>query len=128
MTSISSAVRLPPSSTARRSAAFNASHIGRLGAPPSGGNVSSVMSSPVACLAFFESIGRTCPAAQYRAQGKVLPRGAGPSGEEGGGGTETGVIAKILFSARGLWIADYLRRRTRRAARPETILAPALNK
>ena len=72
--------------------------------PPAGGHVSSVMSSPVARLAFFESIGRTCPAAQYRAQGKVLPRGAGHRGNKGDA-TETVVNAKILFSVRDLWIA-----------------------
>jgi hypothetical protein len=62
------------------------------------------ISSPVALALARESIGRTCPAAQYRAQGKVLPRGAAPSGEEGGG-TETVVNAKILFSVRDLWVA-----------------------
>jgi hypothetical protein len=101
----SSSVRRPsPSSTARRNSAFKASHIGLLGPPPSGGNLSSVMSSPVAYALARESIGRPCPAAQYRAQGKVLPRGAGHRGNKGDG-TETVVNAKILFSVRDLWIA-----------------------
>jgi len=66
-----------------------------LAPPPLGGPVSSVRSSPVARLACFESIGRTRPAAQYWAQGKVLPRGAGPSGEDGGG---TEAVVSVCFA------------------------------
>src|SRR5262245_48905044 len=75
---------------ADKASAFSAASSARRSPGDSLGKISSpVALALVLPLALArESIGRTRPAAQYRAQGEVLPRGAAPSGEEGGGGTE----------------------------------------
>src|SRR5215510_10589937 len=100
---------------AERASAFSAASSARRSPGESLGKISSLVARALPLALARESIGRTCPAAQYRAQGKVLPRGAGHRGNKGDG-TETVVNAKSYLACATCGLLGYLRRRTRRAA------------